>query len=335
MQENKLVDYHDILPGELTSWDIHRSRRFLEKLSPSELCGWTEDRTRVFATPEDRRFRMLVDHPLNGDRDKVVAVFPEFGTNLVPRLVAKSRIIRDTVAPEATLVIQPSSVVGEPNMNYSGIERRRLYKGDLQPIIGRIAITMDLIGNPSDVTIFGSSQGATIGLGYASHKNTPVVSLAALEIPNIVERDVAKLGVDFALSGRDLSQVVESNFENHEAPFAAMAEHDTTSLHLAQYVLRSLHLDNFAMVNSMCHATAIPFIEAALDKGSSIVHAWGDQDNVSPAYVNRYISGIPIFKDNPGYASRVLRGMGHSASDFYALDGALARLAHQKKCNLG
>lgn len=328
MQEKPVLNYRDALPDELTLWDINKSRKFLEGLSMSELNDWTEDRIQTYTTSDDQRFRMVVDRPKDGNSDKAVVVMSEFGTNIVPRLIAKSRVIRDIVDPGATLVIQPSSVIGEPNMNYSWVERNRLCEGNLRPIIGRVALTMNAIGNPEDVTIFGSSQGAMIGLGYAADSETPPAAVSVFELPNIVERQRTQLVADFMSSGSDLPQVVEANFTNQEAPFANYARHETTVSRLARYTLLSFHPDSIATVGAMRYASAVPAIETVLDKGGSVVHAWGDQDNVSPAFKNRFISTIPIFESNPKYVSRVLRGMSHAATDFYALDGALARLAH-------
>jgi pimeloyl-ACP methyl ester carboxylesterase len=274
---------------------------------------------------------MIEDRPKDSDDDKVVLVSLEFGTNILPRSIAKARVIRDFVNPAATLVIQPNSIIGEPNMNFSWAERRRLSDGDLQPIIGRIAIAMGAVGDSEDVTIFGSSQGAMVALGYAAHKDTPSAVVSAVEIPNVVERRSGQLIADFMRSGRDLPRVVEANFTNHESSPASLVERDAISKRsFARYVLLSLHPDNIAMFGAMCHATEIiPTIKSVLDKGGSVVHAWGDQDNVSPEYMNKYIASI--FKDNPRYASRELQSLSHAATDFYALDGALARLAHNLK----
>lgn len=331
VEVNKPVDYRGVLPDDLTLGDITNARRFLESVSLEDLNEWTEKRTQIYTNRDDHRFRMVVDQPSDGNRNKAVLVLSEFGTGVFPRLVAKSRVIRDAVDPEATLVIQPSSIIGEPNMNYSWAERVRLADGDLAPTIGRIALTMESLGNPEDVTIFGPSQGAMIGLGYAADDRTRPVALSVVEIPNLVERDSVQLMWDFKCSGRDLPQVVRANFINHEAPLAVLFERDVVSkLNLARFVLSSLHPDNIAMISAMCHAKDEPaMIDTILKKGGSVVHAWGDQDHVSSVTFNRYISSIEQFQNNPRYASRVLRGMGHAATDFYALDGALARLAHR------
>jgi pimeloyl-ACP methyl ester carboxylesterase len=341
MREERLTDYRSILPGELTLGDIERARRLLENTSRADLNQWTNDRLRVYNTYSGQRFRMLEDHPVDNNEEKVVFVSTEFGTNALARAVIKARIIRDTVDPTATLILQPNSVVSESNMNFSRSERKKLYEGNLQPTTDRIKNVMDGIRNPLNVTMFGASQGAMVALDYAANKDTSSVAVAIVEIPNIVERNSEELMFDFMNSGRDLSQVVKANFMNHESELAVLFESDAVSkLSLARFAFKSLCLDNFAMIGAMRHAApnsnggravVIDNIDSVLRKGGSVVNAWGDQDDVSPDWLNRYISSIPIFKNNSRYTSRKLVGASHAISDFYALDGALARLANNNK----
>jgi pimeloyl-ACP methyl ester carboxylesterase len=329
MQESNTVDYHNVLPGELMPHDITKARLFLENLSLPDLHEWTRQRTQTYTVHNDCRFRVVVDRPLNGDDDQAVLVLSGFEENN-PQLIVKSRVIRDMVNPAATLIIQPSSTDNEPNMNYSPFEQNLLTQGNLEPIIGRVAIVMASVGNPMDVTLFGASQGAMVGLGYAAHSKTPSAAVSVIEIPNIIERQRAQILSDFEISSRDSLQVIKANFENHESPFAAFAECVVSSKpSIARYVLSSMCPDNQVMVDAMCHATAQNAIESIINKGGSVVHAWGDQDNVSPNTPNQYIAAM--FEARKKYTHRVLHGTGYAASELYALDGALARLAHNSK----
>ncbi|NTW62036.1 hypothetical protein HGB25_01330 [Candidatus Saccharibacteria bacterium] len=318
---------YNVLPGELTGGDIESAQTFLDSKSPSDLKFWASQRSREPYSCGDQRFRMVVDKPNGGNRDKAVLFLSEFGTPDLPRLIAKARITRDFIDPEASLVIQPSSVNGEDNMNFSHDERLRLLKGDLQPYIARIAIVMKSLSDPEDLTIFGPSQGATVGMAYASSDEVHATALTIVEAPNVAERNSLSLAQDFAQSGQDLARVVRANFDNHERPLAQLIEKDASSpVSMARFIVSAMHPDNMATVGVMQHNTASEHIKAVLDKGGSVVHAWGDVDNVSPAFNNQRIADE--FEAQPRYASRVLRNMGHTAMDFYALDGALARLAH-------
>lgn len=326
MEKSISDKYRDVLPGDLTRTDIDNACKFFDSIDLKDLENWTTDRTATYRY-HDQDFQMIVDTPKDGNPEKAVLVLSEFATGIVPRLMVKSQIIRDMVDPEATLVIQPSSIQCQQNMNYSYKERLTLRSGNLAPIIGRIAITMCSLGSPKDLTIFGSSQGATVGLDYASKMESPA-HLAVVEIPNITERSTLNLTKDYMCSGKDLRQAVEANFDNHKSPFAVFAKNSTLFLNQIKYSYGFIHPDNMSMLETMRYASAFPHIKSILNNGGSVVHAWGNVDKVSPEDKNQLIA--KTFENNPRYSSRLLRGMGHTAGDLYALDGALARLAHNK-----
>lgn len=320
--------YHDVLPEELDDCDISKAGWFLETVTPSGLENWAKSKTEIL-NYNGRDFNMVIDRS-HVDSDKAVLVLSEFGSGIMPRFIAKSRVIRNMVDPEATLVIQPSATIGEANMNFSYAERKELRRGNLSPIVGRLAVAMAGINNPSDVTIFGPSQGAMVALAYAAHPDTPPAAVAVVETPNIVERSMFQIVRDFVTAGKDLSDVVKANFENHQAPLAVLAERDARIFpDVTKFMIKSLHPDNIAMVSAMRYPSASSDIKAILDKGGSVVQAWGDMDNVSPNDANQLIADK--YQDNPRYDSLVLKGMSHAATDFYVLDGALARLAHELK----
>lgn len=327
--ESPKSPYREILAGILSYDDVEKSSRFLEGLSLKEFGAWILERTCRYSYG-DQRFQMVVDRPTNGNDGKAVVVLSEFGTNILPRFVAKSRVMRDMVDPEATLIVQPSSVIGEANMNYSLDERLRLYHGNLSPIIGRIAVTLAENGRPRDVTMFGSSQGGMIGLECASSKILPPVSVAMYDVPTVIDRSYAKLAMDFAGSGGDLANIVRANFDDHDSEFARQIESDASTIRgMATYAMRMMHPDNLATAGAMRFATASDRIEKSLKKGGSVVQVWGNQDEVSPDHANREIA--ERYKSIPRYAAIPLEGVSHALPDFYAFDGAVTRLAHDLK----
>ncbi len=321
--------YAEVLPVELEAEDIDRSRQFLESLSITGLNSWIAERT-VTNNFNGQPYRMVIDRPTDGNHDKALIVLSEYGTGILPRLVAKSRVMRDTLDPDATLIIQPSTTRTESNMNYSKSERSDIYKGDLRPVISRLAIVMESLGSPEDLTIFGPSQGAMIGMAYAGSDYSPSASVVAVEAPNIVDRSGLQLAIDLTLSGSDLSKVVSANFNDHSAPFAVLAEKDASSVkELSRFLYSSLHPDNLATMGAMRYSSLSADIDSVISKGGNIVHVWGDKDNVSPSRDNELIAqefGIQL-----AYKGICLPGMTHSITDFYALDGALTRMAHNRK----
>lgn len=320
---SKQIDTENILPGELTLDDVEKTREFLRKLSLSEVIEWAKNRTQVFYCG-DQDFRMVVDRPSESS-GKLVVVLSEFGTNILPRLTVKSMIIRDMIDPGADLVIQPSSVIGEPNMNFSHPERKKLFHGDLNPIIGRLAVTMHFLNDPEDVVMFGPSQGASVALAFGGSKDTPPVKVAAVEAPTVVKRSMGQLVGDFVSSSEGLSEIVEKNFDDHSNSFASDTENASNPVGEAVWFSRSMHPDNIAIGGGLRFATARGDIGSVLDKGGAVMHAWTEEDKVSPVGANQAITDE--FESNPRYQKRIIYGLSHAATDFYALDGALARLA--------
>lgn len=107
-----------------------------------------------------------------------------------------------------------------------------------------------------------------------------------------------------------------------------MAERESaTSPSLVLDLIRRMaHTDTMALVGALRYDTADAAIGAVLDRGGAVVHAWGDQDSVSPQKKNDMIN--EHYRDHHRYESHVLRGFGHAATDLYVLNGALARQAH-------
>ncbi len=326
MSEKISVNYRGVLPDEMTDQQINAASDFLDTLSPDGLDVWAAERTKSL-NYNGQDYRMVVDRPEDFDPNKVVVVLSEFGTGIIPRLTAKARLMRDAVDPKATLVIQPSSTIGQPNMNYSPEERERLSYGDSSPIIGRLALTMAGIDNPQDMIIFGPSQGATFALDYAASDLAPdSVKTVIVETPNIIKRSTWQLALDFMSAGKDLPDVVGANFNNPETPFAVLAKRNTRIFpDLTKFILSSLHPDNLASIRAMRYDSAAANIETILNKGGTVIQAWGDVDKVSPNEANQLIADR--FADSPNYVAFLLKNLSHAATDLYVLDAALMRVA--------
>jgi hypothetical protein len=332
MLEKKVYSrYHDILPGELKSDDIEAAQDFLNSQQPEWLTFWARQRRQTL-TYNDQNFRTVIDTPLSGNRDKAV-VFPgEFGTDdEYARLIAKARITRDMVDPDASLVIVPSSAILARNMNFSWAERKKLFvDGNFEPVVGRMATTLSGIGNPSEVIMFGPSQGGTLALECAASVHLPPMATAVYDVPSVTDRRLWQLMWDFSQAGGDLSGAVAANFNNPRLPLAETVLNDATSASaMVKFMLRSMHPDNIALVGGMCFEDAHDCIDGALAKGGSVVHSWGDSDKVSPDLYNKLLADE--FSVRERYESRPLIGFGHAVPDFYVACGALARAAYNLK----
>ncbi len=329
--ESKLTQskYYSSFPGEFNRYDVVKAQCFYDDLSLEEYNDQIRHNTKNYSY-NNQLFRMVVNRPDDNDRDSAVITIGEFATPIVPHFLVKSEVIRNAVNPRATLIAMPTSAIDQENMNYSNSERKALSNGDYSPVVGRISKTLEKNGNPSDITIFGASQGATFGLAYAAHPDTQATAVAAAEIPNIVDRSSMQLARDFLDSGKDLKDIVRSNFDN-ESQMSERIISNTGIIGLGKFAIRALCLDNLASIKSLRYNSASSDIDTILKKGGSVVHAFGDQDNVSPLLEN--IAMADYFEKYPKYLSLVLRGLGHAATDLYALDGALARKAHKLRYN--
>lgn len=164
----------------------------------------------------DQDFRMVIDRRENDD--KALVVLLEFGTGIVSRLIAKSRVMRDMMDPEATLIVMSSSINGQKNMNFSKKERSLLKDDKLDPYVQRLITTMEskYVESPSDVTVFGPSQGATLGLAYAGNRDVDPIKLAMFKPPNVVERNNFEMVKSFINAGGNLSEVIAANFTDSD-----------------------------------------------------------------------------------------------------------------------
>ncbi len=300
---------------------------FLERTTFAEQSDWADRRTQLFDL-NGQSFRMVVDRPTEGN-EHVVVVPSEFATGISPPMIVRARIIRDMVDPAATLVVQPNTTFDQPNMNYSRAEQRELRRGRLAPVIGRIMMALEYTLQPEHTTVFGSSQGAVVALGFGADRNTPSSAVAVIEAPNVTMRNRVVLTKDFIGCAHGLKDVILSNYEDKTAPFALDTLRTMSRAEPIKCVLDGVKRDNLAMVGAMARGSASQHIKTILDASGSVAHAWGTADRISTAEDNRRIADQ--FADHPHYCSAELPGACHGVTSAYALNGALARMALQLK----
>jgi hypothetical protein len=329
-QSETIARYAGYVPDNVSfEEDFERAQRSLAGMGNSaDLAAWTEQNTRRLVYGE-RNYNMLVHRPATGDPNKVVVIGGEFGNGLTPAVAARSRVVRDIVAPEATLVVQPNSTIFEDDhMNYSREERLTLRSGEALPLIGRIATTLDALHNPEDITMFGPSQGGTAVLAYAAHRWSPDgIATAVVETPNVVNRSSAQLLANFVGSGGQLKDIIAENFAD---PSSQLKKEIIAATGLAGFVRFGLGIAtrrNRVLRGIMREDTAYRNMAGVLYRGGSVVHAWGNVNSVSPAGANEsFRSHLDVF---PRYESVKLEDKDHSVTNNYVLAGTLAKSARR------
>lgn len=317
-------------PTDLTPEDLARASEFLQNSSAADLRDWADQKTTTYEL-NGQNYRMVVDRPDGGDATKAVVVAGEFGNGISPAVAARAQVVRDTVAPEATLVIQPNTTYDQDNLNFSKEERRQLRAGNLSPMLGRIALTLDDFNDLEDLTLYGPSQGGTVSLGYAA-EYAPSAAVAVVEAPNVLDRSSLKMAADFNGCGAQLKDVIGENYEDQEAVFMQQTIADLSLAGMARFVRSIARPDNLAMIGVMRRDTASEQIGTILREGGGVVQAYGTVDSVSPRRANRMIAdayGGASSLDRDRYRSVLLQGSDHSVTNHYALNGALARKAHR------
>lgn len=319
-----------IEPWVFTRDDVAKASESLSKMGGlTDLEQWTYDRTEIHTMPNDRKFRMIVDTPENGDKSKAVVVAGEFGNGATQAVAARARIVRDMVAPEATLIIQPNSTAfSEDNMNLSRKERLAVRDGSVEPFLGRIATVLGTFKDDiTDLSRYGPSQGAPIVLGFGASNYAPdATAVAVLEAPNVVEKKIMPLVTDFMTSGNQLEAIIGENFDDPKSPLGLALKDQLTLPGFVRFGLGAVTARNRVIRGVMRHATAEGAMKNILARNGSVVHAWGDVANVSPKEANRAIAAN--LASNYLYKSYEFNGSDHSVTNNYALGGALARHAH-------
>lgn len=322
-----LERYAQPLNGMLTDEEIDRANISIAHMkSLSHLEDWAKEKTVTFERQTSGlRYQMLVDRHPEGDPNKVVMVGGEFGNGITPAVAARGRVIRDIVAPEATLVVQPNSTLFEKDhMNYSLNERIALRRGSLEPFVGRIAGVLYALQHPEDVTLFGPSQGATVMIGYAASPDAPDgVATAVLEAPNVVSRSSFKLVKDFVGSGNELKDVIGENFRGHDNFLKEEIQDNITLPGFVRFAGGLATQRNRVLRGILRNNHAFADMSSVLNRGGSVVHAWGTAANVSPVPANREIRNA--LSISPLYRGFELPGSDHSVTNNYILCGALAK----------
>ncbi len=301
--------------------DINVAKERYKCIDPLDFESWTESRVKTFEYNQ-QTFESFVDIPDNVDANEVVLFCSEFATGLNHiRLIEKALIARDAINPRAFLVIQPNSTKTRPYMNFSEAERNELRSGNAEPIVGRINTIMANIGSPNKITVFGPSQGATVVLEYASQLNQSV-TVIAVEAPNVISRSDLRLAIDFLSAGKDLPLVVESNFENDESDYADIIRNDASLPGMINFGREALNPDNFALMGLMKQNTAADLMEKVLKNGGRVLHAWAENENVSPDPINLAIA--EDLRQYPKYKSEIFKKIGHAVTDNNILIKSLA-----------
>jgi pimeloyl-ACP methyl ester carboxylesterase len=312
---------------DITLADFEIVDHFLSTTSFAEMADWAEERT-VTHQLGDRAFRMVVDRPGDGDDSRAVIVTGEFGNGISPSHVARSRLTRDLVDPRATLVYQPNSTSTEDNLNFSKDERQKLHDANTTPLTDRIALAMEGVNKPENVTLYGPSQGATTALAYAALSSTPAAALGLVEVPNVVERTPLGIAHDFLGSAAQLKSVVLENYES-DPSFLKEIQETLKIAGTLKYAIGLAKADNRALVDILRQGNALEQMRVILDKGGSIVHGHGTKSLVSPPKINKEIAAR--LWSEPRLLDVQIEGADHSISNAFAVNAAIVRTAHKLK----
>ena len=292
----------------VTETDIENTRRFLHDTPTDALGEWAEERTEVhYIGAITRPYRMVIDRRSSTD---AVVVTGEFANGITPHAVARARVVRDMVMPDASLLLQPNAGAGQvDNMNFSRSERATLGRGLLLPLHNRLQKSVKSMGEPERLTIYGPSQGGAVALDYAATIDAPAVAI--LEAPNILERSRVEMTRAFLGCGDLLKEVIKENYGDDmtNAPVISIKG-------LARFVISASHPDNLAMVGVLRTGDARQRMQQILDHNGSVVHAYARGDAVSPVEINDEIADS--LKENERYHPALIEG-DHSISNNFAI----------------
>lgn len=298
---------------------LEAARSMTAAFTKADLAAWTGRR---IVTDEIRgqRFRMVVDR--GEDLNRVIVVGGEYGNGLgALGAVARARIVRQVVDPSASLVLQPNTALGDPNSNFSKTERNLLRQGIAQPLVDRIRATLEALGSPNKMTLYGPSQGGTTMLALAAHISMPPTATAIMETPNVTDRSYIGVAKDFIGAGADLKATISANFESSTTLGEELVA-DLSVRGLAKYAAGLALPDNLALLGIIRRATAQKHMEAILVRGGSVAHAWALGDKVSPASANNAIASSLAVTYPGQYAAYSFEG-DHSFTNAYFSNAAL------------
>ncbi len=265
----------------------------------TEVQDWVSGNT-IHRPFGQKVLRIVMEQPRNADPHKIFVALGEFGNGITNAAAERARIVRDVTVPEATLVLLPNNSLGGNVLDISHSERRQLVHGNADPLVNRV---QSITEGFSDVTIFGPSQGATVGAAYIAHPNSPEAALAAVETSNVVRREhTPQLVMDFVRSGAMLKQNIGINdaepVGGHVSDVIAEHLNSITALGALHFMGGLLLPSNLALRGIMMNDVFQQHITAGLDRGSSVAHIWTKKSLISPHGAN---NGIAY--DLGGYSS--------------------------------
>lgn len=300
----------------------------------NEVNDWVAAHTteRTYGTAA---LRVVMERPQDHDTDKVFVALGEFGNGITNAAVERARIVRNATVPEAALVLLPNDSLDGNVLGLTRRERKQLLRGNADPMVNRV---QSLTEEFSDVTIFGPSQGATIGAAYVAHANSPESALAAIEPPNVVRRNHAlKLVSDFGQSASMLKQNIGINdaepTDGHASDVVTQHLNSITPLGTLRYMGGLLLPSNLALRGIMMTDAFQRDISIGLDRGSSVSHVWTKPSLISPRSANSSIAyDLSAYG---GYFSQELAGeyADHSSTNVAAVCVAAVSEALKRRRN--
>ena len=262
-------------PEEAAEWDKENDQ-------------WIHDRivTRAFG---DRALRVFVDVPAEQDDNKLFIALGEFGNGITEPAVHRARVVRDVVSPESTLILLPNDTYDErDNLALTRRELDKLRDQDATPLVERL---QSLSEGFEDVAVFGPSQGATLGAIFGAHKNSPVVSLGAIEAPNVVRRpNRLSLAKDFAKSAGHLAENIQANAPQADSAVVERHVGSINALGTLRYGLGLLLPSNLAIAALMKNNNFKFDARRTIERGGSVAHVWTAGSPVSPDVENMRIA---------------------------------------------
>lgn len=289
-------------------------------------------------------FRAYTDVPSEAS-DEVVVIGGEHGNSFWAQhdkskpnpAIVRAHILRDAIDRQATLVYLAGNSVGEDNFNFTAAEQAEMESGSVSPVVNRWHAVLESLPNSAELrrgTGIGLSLGATVLSSVMRFGATPLNSAVYVEAPNIRERTTLELMNDFWKSGKHLAENIRLNADPSESEVAA--EHIKSvnpltvrgAIGMGKFVAGvTLLSSNRALVPAMLQPSLEPAISASLAQKQKVVHAWGTQDDVSPAGNNRLLQ--QVFERDENYTPFEMDGKhaDHSITNIYGLMGALVTLA--------
>jgi hypothetical protein len=311
----------DLLP-RLDPVKVHHSVEALNGFTKESLDKWVAQHT-VTQKIGSQTFNMLIAK--GEDPSTVLFAGGEMGNGLDALSgIARVRTIQQAVCPDATIVYQPNSTLSQDNMNFSKDEQRQLREGNAEPLSQRILMTLQSLDTFETVLAYGPSQGGVASLSVAAHPDAPVMGVAVIETPNVVNRNVLQLARDYLGSGKALKETTAQNFEE-DAPLRETLVSGLTTAAFIGYGRGLLKPDTTSLIGIMRRASAKQLMQTILDKGGSVVHAWASGDSVSPNGGNLAID--KALRDKLSYESYTVEG-DHSSTNDYLLSAALVQRAY-------